>query len=251
MTTAAIPGARVEASGAPAGATPADVLVVFGITGDLAKVMTFRSLYRLERARPARLPDRRRRGRRLDASTTCASTRARAIVAHGRDARRGGVRALRRAAVLRVAATSATTRRTSASRPRSASARAPVFYLEIPPFLFGTVIKGLARRRPDRERARGGREAVRPRPRVRPRARRPSCTSTSTSRSCTGSTTSSGRWASSRSSSCASPTRCSSRSGTATTSRPCRSRWPRASASRTAGTSTTRSARCATSSSTT
>ena len=25
-----------------------DVLVIFGITGDLAKVMTFRSLYRLE-----------------------------------------------------------------------------------------------------------------------------------------------------------------------------------------------------------
>jgi glucose-6-phosphate 1-dehydrogenase len=30
------------------GAQPADVLVVFGITGDLAKQMTFRSLYRLE-----------------------------------------------------------------------------------------------------------------------------------------------------------------------------------------------------------
>ena len=29
--------------------TPADVLVIFGITGDLAKKMTFRSLYRLER----------------------------------------------------------------------------------------------------------------------------------------------------------------------------------------------------------
>ena len=28
---------------------PADVLVVFGITGDLAKVMTLRSLYSLER----------------------------------------------------------------------------------------------------------------------------------------------------------------------------------------------------------
>src|SRR3954469_617788 len=27
---------------------PADVLVIFGITGDLARVMTFRSLYRLE-----------------------------------------------------------------------------------------------------------------------------------------------------------------------------------------------------------
>src|ERR1700741_147992 len=37
---------------APEGTTPGqgkgDVLVVFGITGDLAKVMTFRSLYRLE-----------------------------------------------------------------------------------------------------------------------------------------------------------------------------------------------------------
>jgi glucose-6-phosphate 1-dehydrogenase len=32
-----------------AGQQPADVFVVFGITGDLAKVMTFRSLYRLER----------------------------------------------------------------------------------------------------------------------------------------------------------------------------------------------------------
>ena len=27
---------------------PADVLVVFGITGDLARVMTFRSIYRLD-----------------------------------------------------------------------------------------------------------------------------------------------------------------------------------------------------------
>jgi Glucose-6-phosphate dehydrogenase, NAD binding domain len=31
-----------------AGPRPADVLVVFGITGDLARVMTFNSLYRLE-----------------------------------------------------------------------------------------------------------------------------------------------------------------------------------------------------------
>ncbi len=30
------------------GRDSADVLVVFGITGDLARVMTFRSLYRLE-----------------------------------------------------------------------------------------------------------------------------------------------------------------------------------------------------------
>jgi glucose-6-phosphate 1-dehydrogenase len=31
------------------GEQPAAVLVVFGITGDLASAMTFRSLYRLER----------------------------------------------------------------------------------------------------------------------------------------------------------------------------------------------------------
>ena len=37
---------------------PADVLVVFGITGDLARVMTFRSLYRLEQRRAAVVPDR-------------------------------------------------------------------------------------------------------------------------------------------------------------------------------------------------
>src|SRR5262245_11080700 len=42
----------MEAGMTTAGSTgpqPADVFVVFGITGDLAKVMTFRSLYRLEK----------------------------------------------------------------------------------------------------------------------------------------------------------------------------------------------------------
>jgi glucose-6-phosphate 1-dehydrogenase len=38
---------RVKAK-AVAGQQPADVFVAFGITGDLAKVMTFRSLYQLE-----------------------------------------------------------------------------------------------------------------------------------------------------------------------------------------------------------
>lgn len=37
------------AAGSTEGPKPAHVLVVFGITGDLAKVLTFRSLYRLER----------------------------------------------------------------------------------------------------------------------------------------------------------------------------------------------------------
>src|SRR5437763_11191313 len=45
-TTATRPRASGTAATKP---QPADVLVIFGITGDLAKVMTFRSLYRLER----------------------------------------------------------------------------------------------------------------------------------------------------------------------------------------------------------
>src|SRR5881227_139798 len=49
MTTAVGPQARPSASrSAIGGDQHADMLVVFGITGDLAKVMTFRSLYRLE-----------------------------------------------------------------------------------------------------------------------------------------------------------------------------------------------------------
>ena len=48
--------------------------------------MTFRSLYRLERARAARLPGDRRRGRRLDRSTSCASTPATSIAADRRAA---------------------------------------------------------------------------------------------------------------------------------------------------------------------
>ena len=74
--------------------------------------------------------------------------------------------------------------------------------------------------RADRGGARRRGEAVRPRPRP-PRARWPRrSTATSTSRSCIASTTSSGRWARRRSSTCASPTRRSSRSGVAST-------WPR------------------------
>src|SRR5436305_11997247 len=46
MATAA---PEIQRRGTEQDTQPADVLVVFGITGDLAKVMTFRSLYCLER----------------------------------------------------------------------------------------------------------------------------------------------------------------------------------------------------------
>jgi len=45
MTAAAV---EPRTRGAGQFGQPADVLVVFGITGDLAKVMAFQSLYRLE-----------------------------------------------------------------------------------------------------------------------------------------------------------------------------------------------------------
>src|SRR6185503_19033057 len=47
MTIAA--SSRPGAGGGASTTRVADVLVIFGITGDLAKVMTLRSLYRLER----------------------------------------------------------------------------------------------------------------------------------------------------------------------------------------------------------
>jgi glucose-6-phosphate 1-dehydrogenase len=91
---------------------PADVLVIFGITGDLAKVMTFRSLYRLE-ARG--LLDCPIVGVAVDdwSHDDLAQHARAAIVATGEKIE------------IRGAAT-------------------PVFYLEIPPFLFGGVAKGLA-----------------------------------------------------------------------------------------------------------
>ena len=221
----------------------------FGITGDLAKVMTFRSLYRLERRGLLDCPIV---GVAVDDWTVDQLKRARARVDRGRRraARPEGLRALRGPSLLRrrrlrrpgdlrsVSPTRSTApqARSSTSRSRrSCSAR---------------VVKGLSEAGLT-ENARVVVEKPFGHDLASARSSRRSSTSTSTSRSSTGSTTSSGRWARTRSSTCASPTRCSSRSGTATTSSACRSRWPRASASRTAATSTTRSARCATSSSTT
>ena len=99
----------------------ADVLVVFGITGDLAKVMTFRSLYRLEQRGLLDCPIV---GVAVD-DWTVDQLRERAresIEGTGEQLDDAGVRPLRRPALLRRTATSATPPRTSASARRS---RAP------------------------------------------------------------------------------------------------------------------------------
>src|SRR5690242_9035944 len=49
MTTALRTGSAAAAAETAAPPRPADAFVAFGITGDLARVMTFRSLYRLEK----------------------------------------------------------------------------------------------------------------------------------------------------------------------------------------------------------
>jgi glucose-6-phosphate 1-dehydrogenase len=124
------------------GAAPADVLVVFGITGDLAKVMTFHSLYRLELRGLLSCPivgvavddwsvdDLRNRARK--SIEDCGETIDDAVFERFAD---------RLSYVSGDFSDSATYASVAAAIKGKQS---PVFYLEIPPFLFGTVIKSLS-----------------------------------------------------------------------------------------------------------
>ena len=138
-TVRAKPGAG---AGGAAASRPADVLVIFGITGDLAKVMTFRSLYRLERRGLLNCPIV---GVAVD-DWTVADLRD-----HARKAIRGTGEKLEKKVFDRLAkrfsyvqgdfADDATYERVA---KEIKGKRSPVFYLEIPPALFGMVVKGLA-----------------------------------------------------------------------------------------------------------
>jgi glucose-6-phosphate 1-dehydrogenase len=124
------------------GSSTADALVIFGITGDLARVMTFRSLYRLERRGLLNCPVVGVASR----AWTDDDLRARAresIVATGEPLEAEVFNRL--AARLSYVAgnfTDPATYQRVAEATRGASL--PVFYLEIPPSFFGTVVKGLA-----------------------------------------------------------------------------------------------------------
>jgi glucose-6-phosphate 1-dehydrogenase len=121
---------------------PADVLVIFGISGDLAKVMTFRSLYRLERRGLLTCPVV---GVAVDDWTT------EDLRQHARKAVEATGEPVDEQVFERFAGRlsylsgdfgdPATFQRVGDA---IAQATTPVFYLEIPPFLFGRVIKGLA-----------------------------------------------------------------------------------------------------------
>ena len=124
---------------------PGDALVVFGITGDLARVMTFRSLYRLEERGLLDCPIV---GVAFDDWTLEQLVeRARdSIVATGEelDAKLFSRLSKRLSYVSGDFGDASTYTRVAAALE---GARRPVFYLEIPPSLFGTVVQGLANER--------------------------------------------------------------------------------------------------------
>jgi glucose-6-phosphate 1-dehydrogenase len=123
-------------------AQPADVLVVFGITGDLARVMTFRSLYRLEQRWLLDCPIV---GVAFDDWTL------EHLVERARDSIVATGEPLDEDVFQRFASklsyvhgdfADAVTYGRVAEAIKGASL--PVFYLEVPPSLFATVVGGLA-----------------------------------------------------------------------------------------------------------
>jgi glucose-6-phosphate 1-dehydrogenase len=135
---------KVQEAGEPsqAKATRADRFVIFGITGDLAKVMTFRSLYRLEKRGLLDCPIL---GVAVDDwSVDRLVERAReSIVGTGEQLDEDVFQRLasRLSYVAGDFADAATYGRVAAEIE---GASLPVFYLEIPPFLFGRVVQGLS-----------------------------------------------------------------------------------------------------------
>jgi glucose-6-phosphate 1-dehydrogenase len=123
------------------GATPADVLVIFGISGDLAKVMTFRSLYRLERRGLIDCPIV---GVAVDDwSVEQLKERARTSVVGTGEPLDDATFERLASRFSYVAGDFGDSETYKHVADAISDARTPVFYLEIPPFLFGTVIKGL------------------------------------------------------------------------------------------------------------
>ena len=138
-TTAAAPAASPDPDRWSA---VADVLVVFGITGDLARVMTFRSLYRLELRGLLDCPIV---GVAVDDWTL------EQLVKRARDSIVATGEALDEEVFARFAGRLAYVQGDfgdAATYQRVGEAisgtKHPVFYLEIPPFLFGRVAQGLA-----------------------------------------------------------------------------------------------------------
>src|SRR3954465_6007610 len=121
----------------------ADVLAIFGISGDLAKKMTFRALYRMQHAGTLKCPVV---GVALDDWDD------EALRKHAREAVEATVAECDMEALEAMLARLSYVQGdygddATFDRVKEAlgDAKQPVFYLEIPPFLFSTVVKGLGK----------------------------------------------------------------------------------------------------------
>ncbi|HKA11017.1 MAG TPA: glucose-6-phosphate dehydrogenase [Candidatus Dormibacteraeota bacterium] len=136
------PSKTAKGAKAVQGGRPCDVFVAFGITGDLAKQMTLRALYKLEGRGLLNCPIV---GAAVD-DWTAQDLRRRAqeaIVAGGEQLDREVFeRFANRLSYVRGDFTDPATYTRLAKAIDGA--RTPVFYLEVPPFLFGAVVKGLS-----------------------------------------------------------------------------------------------------------
>jgi glucose-6-phosphate 1-dehydrogenase len=143
MSTAVQPRQRTGVAEAGAnGGRPADVFVVFGITGDLAKVMTFHSLYRLERRGLLDCPIVGVAGD--DWTLDHLREHARKCIADCGETIDDEVFDRFAARLSYVSGDFGDDETYKRVAGQVGDARSPVFYLEIPPSLFGMVIKGLA-----------------------------------------------------------------------------------------------------------
>jgi glucose-6-phosphate 1-dehydrogenase len=121
---------------------PADVLVIFGITGDLAKKMTFRALYRLERRKMLDCPIVGV-ARNQWSNATLRENARRDIEDSGEAIDEEVFERL--AKRLSMVIGDYTDPNTYDRLARAIEGcHVPVFYLEIPPSLFGGVVEGLA-----------------------------------------------------------------------------------------------------------
>ena len=126
----------------PSTPQPADVLVIFGITGDLARVMTFRSLYRLERRGLLQCPIIGVASRPWSIEQLV--ERARTSIVETGEPLDEVVFARLAARLSYVSGNLEDPATYERIRTAVGPAANPVHYLEIPPFLFGTVVRGLA-----------------------------------------------------------------------------------------------------------
>src|SRR4051812_33805369 len=144
MSTAVRPGTRSAANGRGAAASqPADVFVVFGITGDLAKVMTFQALYRLERRGLLDCPILGVAGD--DWTIDQLREHAKKCIADTGESIDDEIFDRFAARLSYVSGDFADEHTYQHVADALNGAHSPVFYLEIPPSLFGMVIEGLAR----------------------------------------------------------------------------------------------------------